>query len=218
VEEVDHAPVLLVHELFFLVSIQRCSHTHRHRQWRTGKANPIEGSGEPIKIQLKNSAYERKITEGLLHFSCQIHAATEVLLDLGIRVHHMALENMQRNTTRAQLLEMNRSGRFYTPVRPDHWDLPSHTPRETSQAGFVQKFPKRSTRPKLSEINSKANQTWTRDASCWWLIVVSKFVYDLQADKSPVVVKGPFFPRVVNPRYRIRGTNVWCKSWSSKAK
>jgi hypothetical protein len=27
---------------------------------------------------------------------------------------------------------------------------------------------------------------------------------DLQADKSPVVVKGPFFPRVVNPRYRIR--------------
>jgi hypothetical protein len=30
----------------------------------------------------------------------------------------------------------------------------------------------------------------------------------LQADKSPVVVNGPFFPRVVNPRYRIRGTNV----------
>jgi hypothetical protein len=31
---------------------------------------------------------------------------------------------------------------------------------------------------------------------------------DLQADKFTVVVKGPFFPRVVNPRYRIRGTNV----------
>jgi hypothetical protein len=29
---------------------------------------------------------------------------------------------------------------------------------------------------------------------------------DLQADKSHVVVKGPFFPRVVNPRHRIRGT------------
>jgi hypothetical protein len=29
---------------------------------------------------------------------------------------------------------------------------------------------------------------------------------DLQEDKSPVVVKGPFFPRVVNPRYRICGT------------
>jgi hypothetical protein len=37
---------------------------------------------------------------------------------------------------------------------------------------------------------------------------------DLQADKSPVVVKGPFIPRVVNPRYRIRGTNVWRKRWS----
>jgi hypothetical protein len=34
---------------------------------------------------------------------------------------------------------------------------------------------------------------------------------DLQADKSPVVIKGPFFPRVVNPRYRIHGTNVWSK-------
>jgi hypothetical protein len=41
---------------------------------------------------------------------------------------------------------------------------------------------------------------------------------DLQADKSPIVVKGPFFPRVVNPRYRIRGTNVWRKRWSSNAK
>jgi hypothetical protein len=53
---------------------------------------------------------------------------------------------------------------------------------------------------------------------CWRLIIVSKFVCDSQAYKSPVVVKGPFFPRVVNPRYRIRGTNVWRKSWSSKAK
>jgi hypothetical protein len=35
-----------------------------------------------------------------------------------------------------------------------------------------------------------------------------EFRLDLQADKSPIVVKGPFFPRVVNPRYRIRGTNV----------
>jgi hypothetical protein len=29
---------------------------------------------------------------------------------------------------------------------------------------------------------------------------------DLQADMSAVVVNGPFFPRVVNPRYRICGT------------
>jgi hypothetical protein len=39
-----------------------------------------------------------------------------------------------------------------------------------------------------------------------------KFRLDLQADKSTVVVKGPFFPRVVNPRYRIRRTNVLRKS------
>jgi hypothetical protein len=35
-----------------------------------------------------------------------------------------------------------------------------------------------------------------------------KVQVDLQADKSPIVVKGPFFPRMVNTRYRIRGTNV----------
>jgi hypothetical protein len=29
---------------------------------------------------------------------------------------------------------------------------------------------------------------------------------DLQADKSTIVAKGPFFPQVMNPRYRIRGT------------
>jgi hypothetical protein len=33
-----------------------------------------------------------------------------------------------------------------------------------------------------------------------------KLQVDLQANKSPIVVKGPFFPRVVNPRYKIRGT------------
>jgi hypothetical protein len=35
-----------------------------------------------------------------------------------------------------------------------------------------------------------------------------KVQVDLQADKSSVVVKEPFFPRVVNLSYRIRGTNV----------
>jgi hypothetical protein len=41
---------------------------------------------------------------------------------------------------------------------------------------------------------------------------------DLQADKSPVVVKGPFFPRVVNPMYRIRGTMCNARIQSSKVR
>jgi hypothetical protein len=41
---------------------------------------------------------------------------------------------------------------------------------------------------------------------------------DLQADKSPVVVKGSFFPRVVNPRYRISGTMCNARNQSSKAR
>jgi hypothetical protein len=30
-----------------------------------------------------------------------------------------------------------------------------------------------------------------------------KLQVDLQADESPAIIMGPFFPRVVNPRYRI---------------
>jgi hypothetical protein len=41
---------------------------------------------------------------------------------------------------------------------------------------------------------------------------------DLQADKSPVVVKGPFFSRVVNPRYQIHGTMCNARIQSSKAR
>jgi hypothetical protein len=40
---------------------------------------------------------------------------------------------------------------------------------------------------------------------------------DLQEDKSLIVVKGPFFPRV-NPRYRIRGTMCNARIQSSKAR
>jgi hypothetical protein len=52
--------------------------------------------------------------------------------------------------------------------------------------------------------------TWCLGSARSLLTVNSciEFHLDLQADKSPIVVKGPFFPRVVNPRYRIRGTNV----------
>jgi hypothetical protein len=42
----------------------------------------------------------------------------------------------------------------------------------------------------------------------WLMLTVNSYIkvhLDLQVDKSPVIVKRPFFPRVVNPRYRIRG-------------
>jgi hypothetical protein len=48
----------------------------------------------------------------------------------------------------------------------------------------------------------------TRKRGLLTVNICIKFRLNLQADKSPIVVKGPFFPRVVNLRYRIRGTNV----------
>jgi hypothetical protein len=46
----------------------------------------------------------------------------------------------------------------------------------------------------------------------------TKVHMDLQADKSPIVVKGPFFPQVVNPRYRIRGTMCNARIQSNEAR
>jgi hypothetical protein len=45
-----------------------------------------------------------------------------------------------------------------------------------------------------------------------------KLHIDLQADKSPVIVKAPFFPRAVDPRYRIHGTMCNARIQSSKAR
>jgi hypothetical protein len=55
----------------------------------------------------------------------------------------------------------------------------------------------------------------------WIMLTVDyriKVHMDLQADKSTAVDKGPFFPRVVNPRYRIRGTMCNARVQSSKAR
>jgi hypothetical protein len=63
------------------------------------------------------------------------------------------------------------------------------------------------------EVALVGKMVWIVLTPLWskWLLTVNSCIkvrLDLQADKSPVVVKGPFFPRVVNPRYRILGTNV----------
>jgi hypothetical protein len=55
----------------------------------------------------------------------------------------------------------------------------------------------------------------------WGLLTVDyriKVHMDLEADKSTVAVKGPFFPRVVNPRYQIRGTMCNARIQSSKVR
>jgi hypothetical protein len=60
-----------------------------------------------------------------------------------------------------------------------------------------------------------------RNKGATYLLMVDyriKVHMDLQADKSTVVVKGPFFPRVVNPRYRIRGTMCNTRIQSSEAR
>jgi hypothetical protein len=50
-------------------------------EWRTKEGG---SEWEPIKILLKNSAYEPKIHSNTsVFFSCQIHVAIGVLLDLG---------------------------------------------------------------------------------------------------------------------------------------
>jgi hypothetical protein len=72
----------------------------------------------------------------------------------------------------------------------------------------------------LHRVNSHARLAG-RGADRATLLTVNSCIkvrFDLQTDKSPVVDKGPFFPRVVNPRYRIRGTMCNARIQSSKAR
>jgi hypothetical protein len=61
---------------------------------------------------------------------------------------------------------------------------------------------------KRSNLDHLFSGNGARKRGLLTVYICIKVQVDLQADKSPVVVKGPFFPRVVNPRYQIRGTNV----------
>jgi hypothetical protein len=64
---------------------------------------------------------------------------------------------------------------------------------------------------KSRTISSTGRVVTTRARTRTSMLTVNSCIkvrLDLQADKSPVVVKGPFFSQVVNPRYRIRGTNL----------
>jgi hypothetical protein len=54
--------------------------------------------------------------------------------------------------------------------------------------------------------NAARSRTAGKPATMLTVYIRVKVQVYLQADKSPIVDKGPLFPRVVNPRYQIRGT------------
>jgi hypothetical protein len=51
---------------------------------------------------------------------------------------------------------------------------------------------------------------------CWWCISVSNFVW-IASGQILRRSQGTLLPLSLNPRYRICGTNVWCKNQSIKA-
>jgi hypothetical protein len=58
-------------------------------------------------------------------FSCQVHVATGVLLDLGARHNQQPLETHSGKQHDPAAGNQNRSGRFVKPVKPTLWDLAS---------------------------------------------------------------------------------------------
>jgi hypothetical protein len=70
-------------------------------------------------------------------FSCQVHIATGVLLNLGARHNQQPPETRSGKQHDPTTGNQNRSGRFLKPVRPTIWDLASQQARETSQAGLA---------------------------------------------------------------------------------
>jgi hypothetical protein len=79
------------------------------------------------KILFKSLAYELDFTRFTsASFSCQVHAATEVLLDLGARPNQKPQHTCSGNTHDTAAGSPNRSGLFLKPVRPLLLDLASH--------------------------------------------------------------------------------------------
>jgi hypothetical protein len=82
-------------------------------------------------------------------FSCQVHVATEVLLNLGARPNQQPQHTHSGNTHDTAAGSPNRLGRFLKPVRPLLLDLASRKQGkpvrpvwQTGQTDFVQKLPK----------------------------------------------------------------------------
>jgi hypothetical protein len=108
-------------------------------------------------------------------------------------------------------------------VAPDEWKRKSSEDGRTGWSDGLSRdtvglsdavFEWRQRRAKTSSSAPDELMPWSRGSVGLSVLTINSCIkvrLDLQANKSPGVVKGPFFPLVVNPRYRIRGTNVWCK-------
>jgi hypothetical protein len=88
--------------------------------WRTDTANQRRGEWMGAN---KNSIQEFGLWTQFHSctspsFSCQIHAATEVLLNLGARPNQQPQDTHRGNTHDTAAVSPNRSGRFLKPVRP----------------------------------------------------------------------------------------------------
>jgi hypothetical protein len=97
-------------------------------------------------------------------FSCQVHVATRVLLDLGARHNQQPLETHNEKQHDLAAGNQNRSGRFLKPIRPTLWDLASQLAGETGQAGFWNRSDRLS--GTASQLEGETGQTGLANRSC----------------------------------------------------
>jgi hypothetical protein len=132
-----------------------------------------------------------------------------------------SLSRPRSTVTEFALHELENGGQLAPNVsgQPPMWIVPPAADREPNLPfGYVVSFVRHHERGFAAP--GAASCAGCATTTAWMLAVNScmKVHLDLQADKSPVVVKGPFFPRVVNPRYRIRGAMCNARIKSSKAR
>jgi hypothetical protein len=143
--------------------------------WRTDTANQRGGSEwEPKKNSIQEfGLWTQFHSYTSTSFSCQVHTATGVLLDLGARPNQQPRDTRSGNTHDTTAGSPNRSGRFLKPVRPLLLDLASHRQGkpvrpvwQIGQAGSVQKLPKdpseRKPTSRTSSLLNKNNHSTTR--------------------------------------------------------
>jgi hypothetical protein len=122
-------------------------------EWMGADKNSIQELGLWTQIHWCTSA----------SFTCQVHVATEVLLNLGATPDQQPQHTRSGNTQDTAAGSPNRLGWFLKPVRPLLLDLasrrqgkPVRPVRQTGQTDFVQKLPKD---PKHLKSLSTSEQT-----------------------------------------------------------
>jgi hypothetical protein len=118
-----------------------------------------------------------------------------VHLLLGLAINKIYTKTKNKNKSKNTWVRQTRLDWFW------EWSKVSRCKKKNQKK--TENYTKSNKRPNLDHLFPGNG---ARKRGLMMVYIHIKIKVDLQVDKSSVIVKGPFFPRVMNPRYRVRGT------------